>query len=160
MCRFDMVPRRSNDIRGNKRIRITHTRANKKGFTVALAARGNGEKLPAMVIFKERNGRLGPRVSSQLQIPSNVRVKASQNGWMTADLYHWWLRCLYRPDPVNNLERRRLLLVDHYRPHISEPSKKILTQECNSDLIMIPAGCTSLVQPMDVSVNRPFKVKM
>ena len=99
-------------------------------------------------------------LSSQLQIPSIVRVKASQNGWMTADLYHWWLWCLYRPDLVNNLERHRLLLVDHYRPHISEPSKKILTQECNSDLIMILAGCTSLVQPMDVSVKRPFKVKM
>ena len=41
MCRFDTVPRRTNDIRGNKHIRITHTRANKKGFTVALAARGN-----------------------------------------------------------------------------------------------------------------------
>ena len=52
MCRFDMVPTRTNDIRGTRRIRITHTRANKKGFTVALAAKGNGEKLPALVIFK------------------------------------------------------------------------------------------------------------
>ena len=85
-----------------------------------MAAKGNGEKLPALVIFKERNGELGPRVRAQLRIPSNIRVKASPNGWMTAALYHWWLRCMYRPDPYNNLERRRLLVVDRYRPHMTE----------------------------------------
>ena len=62
MCRFGMVPRHTNDIRGTRTVRIIHTRANKKGFTVALAAKGNGEKLPALVIFKEGNGELGPRV--------------------------------------------------------------------------------------------------
>lgn len=160
MCRFDMVPRYTNDIRGTRTVRITHTRANKKGFTVALAAKGNGEKLPALLIFKERNGELGPRVRAKLTIPSNLRVKASQNGWMTTSLYHWWLRAVYRPDPFNNLERRRLLVVDRYRPHTTETSRKILSDEGNSDMLLIPAGCTSLVQPMDVSVNRPFKVKM
>ena len=158
MCRFDMVPSRTNDIQGTRRVRITHTRANKKGFTVALAAKGNGDKLPVLIIFKEKNGQLGPRVQAQLRVPTNVRVKASPNGWMATALYHWWLRCLYRPDAFNNMERRRLLLV--YRPHMTEESAKIVKEECNSDLIFIPAGCTSLVQPMDVSVNRPFKAKM
>ena len=40
---------------------------------------------------------------------------------------------------------------------MTEESAKIVKEECNSDLIFIPAGCTSLVQPMDLSVNRPFK---
>ena len=126
MCRFDMVPSCTNKIRGTRRVRITHIRANKKGFTVALAAKGNGEKLPALVIFKERNGELGPWVCAQLRIPSNIRVKASLNGWMTGALYHWWLRCMYRPDPYNNLERCRLLVVDHYHPHMTEASEKIV----------------------------------
>ena len=160
MCRFDMVPRNTNDIKGTRTVRIMYTRANKKGFTVALAAKGNGEKLPALVIFKERNGELGPRIRMQLTILRNVRVKASQNGWTTTSLYHWWIRAVYRPDPFNNLERRRLLVVDRYRPHTSETSPVILSNECNSDMILIPAGCTSLVQPMDVSVNLPFNVKM
>ena len=50
MCRFDMVLGRTNDV--IRYIRIVSTKALKKGFTVALAAKGNGEKLPALIIFK------------------------------------------------------------------------------------------------------------
>ena len=47
-------------MRGSRTIRIKTTKAEKKGFTVALAATAAGAKLPA-VIFKERNGILGER---------------------------------------------------------------------------------------------------
>eukprot|EP00731_Ephydatia_muelleri_P018609 Em0011g649a len=156
MCRFDMPPNRTNHAIGSRSIRIANTKAAKKGFTVALAAYGCGVKLPALIIFKEKGGKLGPRVSKSLTIPSNVRVMASANGWMTSSLYHWWLRHIYSCDKDN----RRLLLVDNYRPHLTDDSQEIVTAECNSDLLFIPAGCTPLVQPMDVSVNRPFKQAM
>ena len=85
MCRFDMPPSRTNNKRGERTIRIKTTRAEKKGFTVALAATASGKKLPAMIIFKERGGSLGVRVWRSLRIPPNVRVRASTNGWMTTD---------------------------------------------------------------------------
>lgn len=78
MCRFDMPPKRTNHIRGAHTVRIKTTRAEKKGFTVALAADAAGNKLPAMIIFKERGGRLGDRVKKQLRIPSNVVVRLHQ----------------------------------------------------------------------------------
>lgn len=68
MCRFDMSRSKTNDKRGTKTIRIKTTRAEKKGFTVALAAAADGTKLPAVVIFKERNGILGERVRRKLSI--------------------------------------------------------------------------------------------
>ena len=46
-----------------------------------------GEKLPAVIIFKERGGVLGVRVKKNLRVPENVRVRASTNGWMTAPEY-------------------------------------------------------------------------
>ena len=155
MCQFDMVPNRTNDLTGSKTIRIVSTKAKKKGFTVALCANGAGEKLPVLMIFKEKGGKLGPRVSKTLTLPPNVAVTASQNGWMTGNLYHWWLNNVYG----SNMAPRRLFLVDNYKAHLTEESKTIV-ENCNSELLFIPAGCTSLVQPMDVSVNRPFKQRM
>ena len=43
---------------------------------------------------------------------------------------------------------------------MTDESKHIVDKNCNSELIFIPAGCTSLEQAMDVSVNRPFKQHM
>ena len=155
MCQFDMVPNRTNHSTGSKTIRIASTKATKKGFTVALCANGAGEKLPALIIFKEKGAKLGPRVSQAITIPPNVRISASDNGWMTSQLYHWWLNNVYG----SNMAARRLLLVDNYKAHLTEESKTIV-KNCNSELVLIPAGCTSLVQPMDVSINRPFKQRM
>ena len=87
MCRFDMPPSRTNNKRGERTIRIKTTRAEKKGFTVALAATASEKKLLAMIVFKERGGSLGVRVRRSLHIPPNVRVRGTTNGWMTAQEY-------------------------------------------------------------------------
>lgn len=74
MCRFDMPQNRTNARHGGSTIRIKTTRAEKKGFSVALAASASGEKLPAVIIFKERRDRLGACVLKKLVIPNNVQV--------------------------------------------------------------------------------------
>ena len=67
MCRFDMSGNRTNSVRGGRTIRIkTIPVQSRKWFTVALAASASGEKLPAFIIFKERNGILGARVLKKL----------------------------------------------------------------------------------------------
>ena len=48
MCRFNMPPSRTHNKRGERTIRIKTTRAEKKGFTVALAATASAKKLPAV----------------------------------------------------------------------------------------------------------------
>ena len=64
------------------------TKAEKKGFTVALAAIASGEKFLAVIIFKEHNAILEERIKKGLSIPSNGRIQSSTNGWMTATEYH------------------------------------------------------------------------
>ena len=58
MVRFDMPRSKTNNVRGKKDIRIKTTKDEKKGFTVALAATATGEKLPAVIFFKEKGGSL------------------------------------------------------------------------------------------------------
>ena len=36
-----------------------------------------------LVIFKEKNGELGPRVRAALKVPDNVRITTTTIGWMT-----------------------------------------------------------------------------
>lgn len=35
-----------------------------------------------------------------------------------------------------------------------------MEKSTNTKALLVPAGCTSLVQPLDVSLNKPFKNKM
>jgi len=107
MVRFDMPASRTNNTRGARTIRIRTSRAEKKGFTVALAASAAGAKLPAFMIFRERNGRLGDRVRRGLTVPDNVHINASTNGWMTNGLLHAWLK-----DDFDRSASKRLLVID------------------------------------------------
>ena len=125
MVRFDMPRSKTNDVRGKKDIRIKTTKAEKKGFTVALAATATGEKLPAVIFFKERGGSLGVRVWRALDIPDNVRVRATTNGWQTAVEYQWWLRSI-----LERKDHRRLLVVDQYRPHQNSENIEIAKLQC------------------------------
>ena len=36
----------------------------------------------------------------------------------------------------------------------------MVKSECNAKLVIIPGGCTSVAQPMDKCINRPFKQRV
>ena len=92
---IQMPPSHTKNKKGEKTVCAKTTCAKKKGFTVALAATASGTKLPAVIIFKERGGSLGVSVQRSICIPSNVRVRATTNGWMTAEEYQLWLVHVY-----------------------------------------------------------------
>lgn len=75
---------------------------------------------------------------------------------MTATEYQHWLVRVFGKE-----KKRRLLVVDSYKPHQSEESITMAKERCNADVIIIPGGgCTSIVQPMDKCINKPFKESM
>ena len=45
---------------------------------------------------------------------------------------------------------------DSFRAHLSDNVKRVLK---STDVAVIPGGMTSLLQPLDVGVNKPFKDK-
>ena len=52
--------------------------------------------------------------------------------------------------------RRRLLCWDAFRCHRTAAVKQKLSK-LRTDMAMIPAGCTGIIQAPDVSWNKPFK---
>jgi hypothetical protein len=53
-------------------------------------------------------------------------------------------------------KRHSLLILDAFSGHLKVNVQEAL-REANVTTIIIPGGCTSRVQPLDVSLNRPFK---
>lgn len=53
-------------------------------------------------------------------------------------------------------DKPTLLVWDHAAFHKTDEVKEKL-KELNITSAMIPAGCTSLLQPLDVAINKPFK---
>ena len=156
MCRFDMPCKRTNNLKGESSVRITNTKCTKRGFTVALCARASGHKMPAFCILKEQSGRIPQKVMAKLIVPKNVRLTATTNGWMSRKtLEEWMLKIWGR----NEDDVRRLLILDRAPIHVtSEVASKL--SELDTDFVLIPPGCTRLLQPADVCWIKPFKDEM
>ena len=57
---------------------------------------------------------------------------------------------------VKHTKRKHCLLVfDTFCGHLTEDVTKAL-RKTNTSTIVVPGGCTSKVQPIDVSLNRPI----
>ena len=66
-----------------------------------------------------------------------------------------WLNSVWAK--VGSLAKRKSLLVwDSFRGHISNAVKNKLNY-LNTVPAVIPGGMTSILQPLDVCVNKPFK---
>ena len=54
------------------------------------------------------------------------------------------------------LKKPSLLVCDQFKAHVTESTKRLATK-LKTHLAVIPGGLTSQLQPLDVSVNKPFK---
>ena len=144
---FDMASNTTIEKKGTKSVSIRTTGAEKRHLTVVLAASADGSMLPPFVIFK------GKRKLKNLSVPRGWVVTVQQKGWMDVDLMkHWvqeiWLKYTSR--------RKALLVMDSFSAHCTEEIRDLLSRN-NTDIALIPGGCTSKLQPLDVSLNQPFK---
>ena len=67
-----------------------------------------------------------------------------------------WIRTTF---PRNNNGRRRLLVWDSCQVHLTAAVQQKLHRR-DTDVAVIPGSLMPLIQPLDVSINRPFKQQM
>ena len=67
-----------------------------------------------------------------------------------------WLRVVWGRRPGALLRLPAMLVPDAFRGHLTADVKAVI-QELRSKLVVIPGGMTSVLQPLDVSINKPFK---
>ena len=133
--------------KGMKSITMASTGHEKEKLTVMLAAMADGTKLLPLVILK------GVRRPRDVDIPAGIVVVMAPKSWANEEIMLKWLRLVWRRDN----QQRRLLVWDAFRAHTTDRTKATVRDVYNSDMAVIPGGCTSKLQPADVSWNRPFK---
>lgn len=117
--------------------------------TVMLCALADGTKLRPYVIFKRKT-------LPSIPLPPGIVVRAEENSWMNSGLVGDWLRVIWERRPGALLARRSMLVLDSFRGHCTDAVKARLA-ETSTDLVIIPGGMTSMLQPLDVCLNKPFK---
>ncbi|CAB4439968.1 unnamed protein product [Rhizophagus irregularis] len=148
---FDMAGNITINPKGKKTVHVRGTGNEKNRFTVVLTCAADGTKLPPICIFK---GKQMPRGE---KVPSGVVVWFQENGWMNVDLMKRYIDYFNRIRMSNNQSRFPSMMVyDSFRGHL-EDSIKEKFKENNVNLAVIPGGLTSICQPLDVAINKPFK---
>ena len=152
MC-FDMVPSRSVDHVGTKTVMVKTTGHEKSHFTCVLAVTADGIKLAPYVIFKRKT------IPKSLKFVPGVIVRAHPKGWMDETGVLDWFNCVWNKRPGAMLKPKALLVWDSFRAHLTQGANKAAAK-LETDLAVIPGGLTSILQPLDVSINKPFKDKL
>ena len=66
---------------------------------------------------------------------------------MDADGMKLWIKKVWSSGPGGLLRKKSLLVWDSFRAHLADLVKRAV----------IPNGLTSILQPLDVCLNKPFK---
>lgn len=146
---FDMPSASTIAAKGSKSVPIRSCGYEKSRVTVMLCITADGRKLPPYVILKRKT-------IPKEDFPKNVIVRAQENGWMTEDLTIDWLKTVWMRRPGALFKQPSMLVLDAFKGHTTEKVKAAI-KEMGSDFVCIPGGMTSQLQPLDVSVNKPFK---
>ena len=150
---FDMTTNKTYTFRGDQNVMVRSSGNEKTRFTVILCAFANGNKLKPTIIFK--NLTKPPKECANIK---EVYVQASKGGSVTGSLMVDWLKQVWFKNIQVNL-KKNLLMFDSHPGHLVDSVKKMFLKS-NTNINVIPGGCTPLLQPGDVLYHRMFKVNM
>jgi len=149
---FDMPSARTVNAKGAKTVLVNTTGHEKSRFTVVLACLADRTKLKPMVIFKRET-------LPKENFPPGVLVHCHPKGWMDEAGMKLWVEKVWRSRPGGLLRKKSLLVWDSFQAHLVDSVKQAVRQT-NTDIAVIPGGLTSILQPLDVSLNKPFKDRL
>ena len=97
--------------------------------------------LQPFVTFKAKTQRILKKITTK---ECNVIVTTQPKGWIRKVLVQ------------HTKGRHALLVFDTFKDHLTDDILAILVKN-NISHAVIPDGCTRMIQPLDVCLNKPFK---
>jgi DDE superfamily endonuclease. len=151
---FDMPRNYTITEKRTKEVFIKTSGCEKRRVTVMLAITADGRKLHPFLIFKRKTN---PKtIKSEKLFPDDVIVCNQEKRWMTETLMFDWLRNEWEIRPCGLSKIPSMLCLDAFRGHLTDAVREKI-HSLASDHVVIPIGMTSVLQPLDVSINKPFK---
>ena len=156
----DAPLKRTYDLTGIKTVKMKTTGREKMRFTLVVTILSDGRKCRSMIIFK--NLQKPPKPPKGTIWPANVFVSASKGGSMSEEQMYQWIKEVWKKKPGHLFQptgQSNLLIMDSHRAHIKKSLLNNMKKFSHTDVSIVPAGMTPLLQPLDVSINRSIKAK-
>jgi len=152
---FEYLEGRTYNQKGEKTIWAQSSQSgwDKRQATIQLTVFADGIPRVKPLVFFRGMGVGATIVTKRATYDPRVVVKFNPKAYANSSNMVEWLD--EQLIPIREVQPT-LLVLDLVRAHKTE--EVLDTFSANDiDVSMIPGGCTSLVQPLDVSINRPFK---
>ena len=131
---------------GAKSIQVT-CGANRENTTVLAVCCGDGRSLDPLFIFNGKN--LQTSWHGKNTLPQSFYA-CNDSGWMTKTIFHDWFKIFVAKEKIRPL----LVLFDGHMTHLSFENRSFGN---DISLVKLPAHCTDVLQPLDVSCFAPLK---
>lgn len=148
---MDITHGRTLHFQGQKPVDGLDTGHSKNRFTVVLCISAAGTVTRTQIILK------GLKKIPKVKLPKNIDLVVSDGGSMTADVMIKWIKNCYKVQCDIFKRESSLLIMDSYKCQLKDEVIANLKKLCNAEAMIIPPKTTSFLQPLDVSINYPFK---
>ena len=156
-----MVPNKTITKKGEKNVVIRTQNQEKLRIICILSICADSDKLTPYIIFKGKsnNPKINNKLKKNLYIKNKkIVVNFNSNAWSITDIILDWIEKVYNPyirkDPLLD---NALLITDKASSHISDE----IIESCTGsfkDISILQAGCTSILQPLDISIKNLLKL--
>ena len=124
----------------------------KQGFTAALTVSADGNIHRPMLVAKEGMRKDLEKCIEEEKMTKKIPLICKKNIWMDKDCMLTYIDHLY----TFTNGRPSVLILDQYSSH-KNGEVRDKAESLNITLVFVPSGQTSVLQPLDVSVNGAIK---
>ncbi|POI28634.1 hypothetical protein CIB84_007615, partial [Bambusicola thoracicus] len=115
---------------------------------VVLTILADGSVLPTLVFYRGH-------VQQPANVPESIILEAKENGYSDDEVMELWASRVWQKH-TECQNSKGMLVLDCHRTHLSEEVLSLLSASSTLPAV-VPAGCSSKIQPLDVCIKRTVK---
>ncbi|KAM9514936.1 pogo transposable element with ZNF domain isoform 4-T5 [Guaruba guarouba] len=115
---------------------------------IILTILADGSVLPTLVFYRGH-------VQQPANVPESIVLEAKENGYSDDEVMELWSSRVWQKH-TQCQNSKGMLVLDCHRTHLSEEVLSLLSASSTLPAV-VPAGCSSKIQPLDVCIKRTVK---